>query len=100
MHDKELDAKEAEELRQKIRGRVVDLLDTWEHIAAEKGSLQYQQEVGKAPPLLRDPLDPELERIPLAERKFKAQRSLRDVEPTVNLWVRNPDGFEVEEEDS
>ena len=100
MHDKELDAKEAGELRQKIRGRVVDLLDTWEHIAAEKGSLQYQQEVGKAPPLLRDPLDPELERRPLAERKFKAQRSLRDVEPTVNLWVRNPDGFEVEEEDS
>jgi cysteinyl-tRNA synthetase len=62
MHDKELDAKEADELRQKLRGRVVDLLDTWEHIAAEKGSLQYQQEVGQAPPLLRDPLDPELER--------------------------------------
>ena len=26
----------------------------------------------------------------------KVQRSLRDVEPTVNLWLRTPDGLEVE----
>jgi Helicase conserved C-terminal domain len=99
MHDKELDAVEAEALRQKIRGRVKDLLDTWEHIASQKISLQYQQEVGQAPPLLFDPLDPELEKQPMEARKFKAQRSLRDVEPTVNLWVCNPDGFEVEEDE-
>ncbi|WP_029631693.1 MULTISPECIES: hypothetical protein [Nostocales] len=99
MHDKELDAVEAEALRQKVRGRVKDLLDTWEHIASQKISLQYQQEVGQAPPLLFDPLDPELEKQPMEARKFKAQRSLRDVEPTVNLWVCNPDGFEVEEEE-
>ncbi|WP_225912314.1 helicase-related protein [Nostoc flagelliforme] len=99
MHDKELDAVEAEALRQKIRGRVKDLLDTWEHIASQKISLQYQQEVGQAPPLLFDPLDPELEKQPMSARKFKAQRSLRDVEPTVNLWVCNPDGFEVEEDE-
>ena len=99
MHDKELDATEAEELRQKVRGRVKDLLDVWEHIAGQKISLQYQREVGEAPPLLFDPLDPELERQPLEARKFKAQRSLRDVEPTVNLWVRDPNGLEVEESD-
>ena len=97
MHDKELDAAEADALRQKVKGRVKDLLDVWEHIAGEKISLQYQREVGGAPPLLFDPLDPELARQPLQARKFKAQRSLRDVEPTVNLWVRNPDGLEVEE---
>lgn len=100
MHDKELDAVESDALRQKVRGRVRDLLDTWEHIASQKIMLQYQQEVGQAPPLLFDPLDPELERQPLEARKFKAQRSLRDVEQTVNLWVRTPDGFEIEEDDS
>jgi len=99
MHDKELDASEADALRQKVRGRVIGLLDTWEHIASQKVMLQYQQEVGQAPPLLFDPLDPELERQPLETRKFKAQRSLRDVEQTVNLWVRNPDGFEIEEDE-
>ncbi|MBR8834207.1 MAG: DISARM system helicase DrmA [Stigonema ocellatum SAG 48.90 = DSM 106950] len=96
-HDQELDATEAEALRQKVKDRVEDLLNVWERIADQKNSLQYQREVGEAPPLLFDPLDPELERLPLESRKFKAQRSLRDVEPTVNLWVRNPDGCEVEE---
>ncbi|MDF5729102.1 MAG: DISARM system helicase DrmA [Rhizonema sp. PD38] len=99
MHDKELDAASVEALRQKVKSRVEDLLDVWEHIANQKVSLQYQREVGEAPPLLFDPLDPELERQPLEARKFKAQRSLRDVELTVNLWVRNPDGIEVEEEE-
>ncbi|WP_088892363.1 DISARM system helicase DrmA [Leptolyngbya ohadii] len=99
MHDKELDAVKAEAERQKVRGRVVSLLDTWEHIASQKTMLQYQQEVGQAPPLLFDPLDPELEKKPPEARKFKAQRSLRDVEQTVNLWVRNPDGFEIEEDE-
>lgn len=98
MHDRELDAVEAEALRQKVKNRVKDLLDVWERIANEKISLQYQREVGEAPPLLFDPLDPELERQPLEARKFKAQRSLRDVEPTVNLWVINPNGFEVNKE--
>jgi superfamily II DNA/RNA helicase len=96
-HDKEMDADEAEGLRQRVRARVQDLLDSWERIAADKGVLQYQREVGVAPPLLFDPLDPELEKQPLEARKFTAHRSLRDVEPSVNLWVRNPDGMEVDE---
>ena len=99
MHDKNLDAVTSDELRQKLRSRVQDLLDSWKHIAADKdGLLQYQQETGKAPPLLFDPLDPELENQLKIARKFKAQRSLRDVEPTVNLWVKTLDGREVEEE--
>ncbi|MCZ6691783.1 MAG: DISARM system helicase DrmA [Planctomycetota bacterium] len=95
-HDGGLTGKEQEELRQKLRGRVQDLLDTWESIAARKGELQYQREVGVAPPLLFSPLDPDLDRQPKEARKFKVPRSLRDVEPTVNLWLRNPDGLEVE----
>jgi hypothetical protein len=59
--------------------------------------LQYQREVGEAPPLIFEPLDPELRNQPLeVQKKLKAQRSLRDVEPTVNLWVINPNGYEVE----
>ena len=54
--------------------------------------LQYAQEAGGAPPLLYQPTDPELLKKPPAARKFKAARSLRDVEPSVNLWVENPDG--------
>lgn len=96
-HDK-LTAEAENELRQKLRGRIVDLLDSWKHLAADKGSLQYQQEVGIAPPLLYDPLDLSLEKQPKIAQKFKAQRSLRDVERTVNLWVKNPDGYDVEEE--
>jgi Helicase conserved C-terminal domain len=99
MHDKELDAEQTEALRQKVRNTVKDLLDLWERIAKDKIRLQYQREVGEAPPLIFEPLDPELQNQPLEVRKkLKAQRSLRDVEPTVNLWVINPNGYEVEEE--
>jgi hypothetical protein len=90
----ELSATDAEDLRKKVRSRVTDLLDTWAHIADRKGDLQYQREIGVAPPLLFDPLDPELERQPKEARKFKAHRSLRDVEPTVNLWLLKPDGVD------
>jgi len=96
-HDGELSAEEADRLRREVRDRVADLLDTWACIAGEKKILQYAKEVGKAPPLLFDPLDPELERQPRPARKFKAPRSLRDVEPTVNLWLRWPEEFAFEE---
>jgi len=94
IHDEELNETEANELRQKIRERVNNLLDAWQRIAADKGQLQYQQEVGVAPPLLQDFLDPDLKNQPPIIQKFKAQRSLRDVEPVVNLWVRNPNDIE------
>jgi hypothetical protein len=82
--------------QQKIRGRVISLLDSWERLAMDKGMLQYQREVGEAPPLLYDFLDNEISHLQM-ERKFRAGRSLRDVEPTVNLWVRTPNGIDLEE---
>ena len=97
MHDAELDATAAQNLRSQIRSRVIDLLNAWESIATEKGQLQYQQEVGSAPPLLYNFLDPELKNQKPEAQKFKAQRSLRDVEPVVNLWVVNPNNIEEEE---
>ena len=97
MHDEELDKAAAQNLSCEIRKRVTDLLNAWELIAVEKGQLQYQQEVGSAPPLLYNFLDPELKNQKPEAQKFKAQRSLRDVEPTVNLWVVNPNNIEEEE---
>jgi hypothetical protein len=101
MHDPRLTKAEAAELRQKLKARAGDLLDEWSKIADRKikvgGGLQYQSEEGSAPPLLHDPLDPKLQALPAGERKFRANRSLRDVEPSVNLWVRRLDGIELEE---
>ena len=80
-----------------------DLLDSWAKIAHDQESvgagLQYQREEGGAPPLLYDPLDPELAKRPLDAQKFKAQRSLRDVEPSVGIWVKSLDGVAVEAEE-
>jgi hypothetical protein len=92
-HDKELSTTEAEALRQRIRQRVADILDKWVSVAEKRGELQYGHEVGGAPPLLFEPLDPELEKQPAEARAFKAGRSLRDVEPVVNLWIRRPEDF-------
>jgi hypothetical protein len=96
-HSSDMTAEEAEELRQGLRKRVDDLLDTWATIASSKNRLQYQREVGEAPPLLHDPLDPDLIRIPRQERKFKAHRSLRDVEPSVKLRTIDSEGHVIGE---
>ena len=97
-HDTQLGKEEAEALRKKVKDRVTGLLDAWASIATKKGDLQYQREVGVAPPLLFAPLDPELAKQTKEAQQFKANRSLRDVEPTVNLWLHTPDGNLVEEE--
>jgi len=103
--DLELPPDELEALRQKLRGRVQDLLDEWSKISAQKSQvgsgLQYNRtEEGGAPPLLFEPLDPELAKQPggMSGYKFKAHRSLRGVEPNVNLWVRQLNGIDVEAE--
>lgn len=93
----------AAEVRQRLRARVVDLLDEWKRIAHDMrevtASLQYNagEEAG-ARGLLHDFLDPVLPKLTLREQKFKANRSMRDVEPSVNLFVKALDDSEVPEE--
>jgi hypothetical protein len=93
---------DAEALRRKIRTRAADLLDEWTRIAKEKrdvgAGLQYQEHEATGPHLLYAPLDPRLASLTAGQRKFKAQRSLRDVEPSVGLWVRQLDGVELPED--
>ena len=77
---------------------MLDLIDTWKQIADRDKRLQYQKEADLAPPLLLDALNPDTDKEPLERQKFKAYRSLREVEATVNLWVRDPYGMSVEDE--
>jgi hypothetical protein len=96
-----LSESEAQALRERIRARAHHLLDEWEKIAHEQeqvgGRLQYQPgEGGAAQRLLYEFLNPELKKLPPRHLKFRANRSLRDVEPAVNLWVRTLDNVPVE----
>lgn len=93
---------EIERRRLRVKRLVVDLLDDWSHIAEDFSqtgtALQYQVESGSAQRLLYDFLDPELATLPPRRKRFRANRSLRDVEPAVNLWLKTLDGIDVEEE--
>ena len=92
----------ADELRSYLRARVSDLLDEWGRIASESkdvgASLQYQAEEGGGTRLLYEFLNPELETLKPTRKKFRANRSMRDVEPSVNLWLRTMDNTELPEE--
>lgn len=94
---------DAAELRQKVLDRCKDLLDTWSTIAKELhdtgGALQYQTEAGSAQRLLYEFLNAELKTLPPRHKKFRANRSMRDVEPSVNLWLKTIDGIEIDVED-
>jgi hypothetical protein len=52
-----------------------------------------------ARPLMHNFLDPELSQLPKRHWKFRANRSMRDVEPEVNLWVKALDNTELDEDD-
>ena len=96
-HNPELLGEQSETLRQEVRLQVKDLLDIWAKIAESENPLQYQKEEDAATPLLLDANDVDADKASLERQKFKAQRSLRDVELTVNLLARDPAGLEIEE---
>jgi hypothetical protein len=59
--------------------------------------MQYQKyELKQSRPLLREMLDKNFESD--HHRKFRANRSLRDVEPEVNLFLKDLSGMQVEED--
>ena len=87
------DDAERDECRASVDGRVGDLLDAWRKVAddyANEGvQLQYQKhELTQPRALLRDMLDTSA--ASAYERKFRVNRSLRDVEPSVNLYLKDP----------
>jgi hypothetical protein len=96
---------ECERLRQRVRERAIDLMDEWARVAQDYQKdgvgLQYNPtETGAAKQLLHDFLSTEVKNLPPDNwrMKFRANRSLRDVEPNVNLWVKTLENAELEEE--
>jgi len=85
------DADERDERMRSVQNRVVDLLDSWRKIfedyAAAGVALQYQKyELSQPRPLLREMLDEDFQTE--HHRKFRVSRSLRDVEPEVELFLK------------
>jgi hypothetical protein len=95
-----IDEVERLERLRSVQSRIVDLLDSWRSVfddyASHGVALQYQKyELDKPKPLLREMLDTDFESE--HHRKFRANRSLRDVEPNVNLFLKDLSGTRVEE---
>lgn len=100
------DNQDRDEAREKVKGRVKDLLDSWDkqatNLLRNGVSLQYQKEESGSllRRLLYEFLNPELRYSPpeSPEMKFRANRSMRDVEPSVNLYVQQQNGVILEED--
>jgi hypothetical protein len=96
-----LDEEELNEILRSVQSRIVDLLDSWWKVVSDYHqsgvAVKYQKyELERGRPLLREMLDTEFETE--HHRKFRASRSLRDVEPEVNLLLKDFSGAEVKED--
>ena len=82
---------EEQALHDQVLARAKRLLDWWQgaaQAARDKG-LQFQYDNNKdgGDRLLREVLDPDLAALPIERRAFRAGRSMRDVEPPVDLYL-------------
>jgi hypothetical protein len=96
------DDDEREERLRSVQNRVADLLDSWRKVVddyrAAGVQLQYQKyELDRPKPLLREMLDQNFESE--HHRKFRVNRSLRDVEPQVNVYLKDLTGGVVEDKE-
>ena len=94
------DPSELEDRLRSVQNRIADLLDSWVAILADYAEhgvgMQYQRyELKLLKPLLREMLETDIET--LNQRKFRSNRSLRDVEPEVNLFLKDLGGASVED---
>ena len=96
-HQRYDDEDELRERQRSVENRIGELLDVWgniaDELATEGSGLIYQKYEGtsgaaRSQPLLRGLLDREF--VPEETRRFRAGRSLRDVEPEVRLQVVEP----------
>lgn len=96
------DETERDERLRSVQSRIAELLDAWVEVSAEYrhvgAEVQYQTRESKknktAKPLLREMLEQNFDSD--AQRKFRINRSLRDVEPNVNLFLKDLNGKDVE----
>jgi hypothetical protein len=82
-----------QKLHDHVLHRCTSLLDDWVNIAQEfkstNVSLQYGTEMPSGRQLLFQFLDPALAGEKLVRQRFRANRSMRDVEPSVDLTIKN-----------
>ena len=93
-HRKDISASERAAIYTNVLHRCSNLLDDWFTIAqqaADEGSaIQYQREDASPPRrLLYEFLDPDLANVHPIHRRFRANRSMRDVESPVEINVKN-----------
>ncbi len=84
-----------------VRDRVRSLIDGWTALAHDAGqggvSFGYARgrEGGVSTPLLREMIDPDRDTLNELQLRFRAPRSLRDVEPGVLLGIKTPEGRDI-----
>ena len=98
-HNKNLSASEKDQLLQHVKDICERLLDDWLKIAQkahqEGSAVQYQIEDSSPPRrLLYEFLHPEIPNLHDYQQKFRANRSMRDVEPSVEVFVKNLNDWE------
>jgi hypothetical protein len=84
---------------ERVRARCASLLDSWQHLmqeardeaAATRSYSRFDKDKSAGKPLLFTAVDPSRS-TDGHEAKFQAPTSMRDVEETVQLWVRKSFG--------
>jgi hypothetical protein len=101
-HNSNLSNEERNRIKAQVRQRIDDLLDRWALVVQDQqmagAGLNYNpHERGAGTALLQDFLEPELRTLPPGhwKIKFRANRSMRDVEPSCALWLRDLSGLEI-----
>jgi hypothetical protein len=98
-HDSTPNASVRQKLRDHVRQRTIEVLDDWAKVASDASGggtlLHYSKGSGVSIHLLREMLDRAA--LPSHQKRFKAPRSLRDVEPSVLIKLKTPTGQEIDE---
>lgn len=85
-----------------VGNRVQSLVDDWARLAHEAGQggvafgYARDRDSGTSTPLLREMIDPDRDRLNDTQLRFRAPRSLRDVEPGVLLGIKTPEGQDIQ----
>ncbi|MDE0164744.1 MAG: helicase-related protein [Bryobacterales bacterium] len=84
-----------------VKDRVRSLIDDWATLSheAQRGGVTFGYSLGReskvSAPLLREMIDPNRDTLTDTQLLFRAPRSLRDVEPSVLLGIKTPEGQDL-----